>query len=139
MVMSSAVSICRRLASSGPQSEASRALSTGEKATSAVACRRRGLVLKAGRSSPHPLHGSLERFLEGVEAVGKMRARLLGQSRTMLRSAKLGDQLARVLALQGAGIRRPAAATGEDVGDALHVLALQVAAHERDVAGALEV
>src|SRR5207237_109952 len=136
IVTSSAVSIWRRLASSGPQSEASRALSTGVKATSAVAWRRRGWLLKCAPSHSHPLHGSLERLVQGVEAIGQMRVGLLGQAGPMLRDAQLRDQPTGVFALQRARIRRAATAAREHVGDALHVLALQVAAHERDVAGA---
>src|SRR5260221_11262572 len=136
MVTLSAVSIWRRLASSGPHNAASRTLSTGLKATSSAVARRRALM---PGSRTHALHRHLERLLERVAALGQGGARLLRQALAALVGLEARDQRARVLAQQRARVRGRGAALREHQRHAANVLALEVAPHERDVRGALHV
>src|SRR3954463_13665887 len=97
METSSAVSIWRRFASSGPHNAARRALSTGSNDSSSVGFLRRAFTvgillqkekpagwtrralswLQAARSGGGALHRRLDRFLERVEALGDVGTRLL--------------------------------------------------------------
>src|SRR4051812_20610257 len=101
-----AVSICRRLASTGPVRLASRALSTGRKTTSSAGALRRSLNARPPSSCRRALHLRLQRFGERIQAlpqVGTVLLRLaaLGEGRT-----DLTLHLDRVLAKQRARVGR---------------------------------
>src|SRR6185312_1147953 len=127
MDTSSAVSIWRRFASTGPQRAARRLLSTGRKTTSSAALRR-------DVTSARAHHRGLQRVLEGGHAVVEVRARLLGQAGLRLCRADLRDEQPGILALERSRIGGAGGIPADEQHrHALHVLALQVAAHEGDV------
>ena len=129
MATSSAASICRRLASSGPQRLASARLSSGASVTDV--CGR--FAMRASERLPHQRR--LQRLVERGQALGEVRARF--RRRPVAASAPRRARRAACCASARSSARASAGMVGAGARarsrDARHVLALQVAADERNV------